>query len=68
MSAAFTFGSFGDVIILYQVATELAQALSGSRGSAKRYQELRKRLEDFTRILIAVSYFCSSSGECLDRL
>ncbi len=54
MSAAFTFGSFGDIITLYQIAAELARALSSPRGSATKYRELIKELEDFAKILIMV--------------
>jgi hypothetical protein len=62
MSAAFTFGSFGDIIALYQIAAELARALSSVRGSAAQYRELIKDLEGFTRILITVGlhYLISS--------
>ncbi|KAF8857708.1 hypothetical protein BDZ45DRAFT_427644 [Acephala macrosclerotiorum] len=49
-----TFGSVGDIIAVGQIAWALAQALSGSRGSAKEYQLLEKELQAFHQALLQV--------------
>ncbi|KAI0875786.1 hypothetical protein GGS24DRAFT_272331 [Hypoxylon argillaceum] len=54
MSASFTFGSFGDIIALTQIAVQLGRALSASRGSAKEYQDLRQDLDGFVKVLTLV--------------
>ena len=54
MPASLTFGSFGDIITTIQITQQLYEALSESRGSAKRYQEVRQDLESFIRVLMFV--------------
>jgi hypothetical protein len=54
MSAAFTFGSLGDIIAVTQLVYQLAKALDHSRGSAREYQELRKDVDLFGQILVEV--------------
>jgi hypothetical protein len=49
-----TFGSVGDIIAVWQIALQLAQALSKSRGSAREYCELRKELKAFDQALLQV--------------
>ena len=45
MSAAFTFGSLGDLIAISTLVYQLARALNESSGSAKAYQDLRHDLD-----------------------
>lgn len=58
MSVAFTFGSFGDIIAICQIAVKLSHALGvGSRaagGSAREYQDLRQDVDNFVQILVKV--------------
>lgn len=54
MSAAFTFGSLGDIITISQLALQLARALDDARGSVGEYQALRKDLDTFAQILVQV--------------
>ncbi|KAI3329350.1 hypothetical protein HD806DRAFT_530742 [Xylariaceae sp. AK1471] len=55
MSFAFTFGSLGDIIALAQIAIQLGRALgvvgSKAASSARQYQDLRKELDIFIRVL-----------------
>jgi hypothetical protein len=51
MSAAFTFGSIGDIIAICQIAWSLGKALSDS---AEDYQNIKHDLETFTQILMQV--------------
>lgn len=55
MSAAFTFGSLGDIIAICQIAWSLGKALTDSHGSAKDYQDLKQDLEVFAQVLMQVS-------------
>ncbi|KAK4442462.1 hypothetical protein QBC34DRAFT_313009 [Podospora aff. communis PSN243] len=58
MEIALTFGSFGDIIAVWQLAIQLRRALSQGcdalGSSSKEYQELRKDLDLFVRILLEV--------------
>lgn len=56
MPASLTFGSFGDIITTIQITQKLCLALSESRGSAKKYQELRQGLARVVEVLFFVSY------------
>jgi hypothetical protein len=49
-----TFGSVGDIIAVWQIALQLAQALSDSRGSAKEYHALIRELQAFDQALLQV--------------
>jgi hypothetical protein len=49
-----SFGSVGDIIAVGQIALQLAQALSDSRGSAKEYRELMSELQTFDQALLQV--------------
>jgi hypothetical protein len=65
MSAAFTFGSLGDIMAITELVYRLCQALNDSRGSAKQYLELRKDLDGFGQCLVQVitSYeICDSTA------
>ena len=64
MSAAITFGSLGDILAVCQIAWSLGKALSGSRGSAKEYQDLKKDLDCFAQVLMQVLN-CAFSPMCL---
>jgi hypothetical protein len=58
METGFTFGSFGDIVAVCQVANQLRQALgvgSSSESSAKDYQDLRKDLERLVQVLTHAS-------------
>lgn len=68
MPASLTFGSFGDIITTIQIAQQLYKALGESRGSAKRYQELRQDLDGYIRVLTLVSYAVQRSLQSLNRL
>ncbi|CAL1716982.1 unnamed protein product [Somion occarium] len=48
MSVALTFGSFGDIVSLVQVATSLVRALTSTAGASESYQGL---VLDVTRLL-----------------
>lgn len=52
--SAITFGSVGDIIAVGQIAVDLAQALSNTRGSAKDYQGLVGELQAFDKALLQV--------------
>ena len=54
--ASFSFGSFGDIITVCQIAIEFRLALSSSRGSAKCYHDLKKELEGFVTVLRLVRH------------
>ncbi|KAB5550919.1 hypothetical protein GE09DRAFT_154848 [Coniochaeta sp. 2T2.1] len=64
MSAAFSFGSLGDIIAICQLAYEFARALHDSTGSAKEYQELREDVDGSTQLLLQLMATCEedSSG------
>ncbi|PSR71905.1 hypothetical protein PHLCEN_2v12249 [Hermanssonia centrifuga] len=47
--AAFTFGSFGDIVTIVQLAFAIKKALSDSRGSLAECRMLVAYLDDFTR-------------------
>jgi hypothetical protein len=47
-----TFGSVGDIIAVGQIAVQLVQALSDSRGSTKEYRELMRELQMFDQALL----------------
>lgn len=57
MPAAFSFGSFGDIIATAQLAYRLAQALSDSRGSSVEYQELISELDTLSNALQSLNEF-----------
>jgi hypothetical protein len=61
MSAALTFGSVGDIIALCGLAVELGRALSGARGSAREYQDLREDLNLFVQVLMQVCFLFPTS-------
>ncbi|KAI0021602.1 hypothetical protein F4780DRAFT_271425 [Xylariomycetidae sp. FL0641] len=72
MSAAFSFGSVGDIITLCQLSIQLSKALSDARGSAKEYRELRRELDCFVDKLAHViatfqQYENSPALEGLDK-
>ena len=50
-----TFGSVGDIIAVWQIARQLTQAVSDSRGSAKEYRDLMKELQMFDQVLLQVN-------------
>ncbi|KAF9877565.1 hypothetical protein CkaCkLH20_04700 [Colletotrichum karsti] len=54
MSAAFTFGSLGDILTLCQIGMALGKAVGSSQGSAKTYQALKTNVDSFVQILIKV--------------
>ncbi|KAB5576011.1 hypothetical protein GE09DRAFT_1265508 [Coniochaeta sp. 2T2.1] len=54
MSAAFSFGSLGDIITISKLVYQLARALDDSRGSVKAYRDLRQDLNIFGQILVQV--------------
>ena len=54
MECGLAFGSVGDIISICRIVIELRRALRDTAGSAQQYQELRKDLDDYLRILMQV--------------
>ena len=54
-----TFGSVGDIVAVGEIAWNIAQALSSTRGSAQEYQSLVKELEFFNKALLQVGVYWS---------
>jgi hypothetical protein len=54
MSAAFTFGSVGDIIGICQVVIQLSRALKSAMGASQEYQGLVDDLDLFAKTLMEV--------------
>jgi hypothetical protein len=55
MSAAFTFGSVGDIITICQLVVQLSRALSSANGAVREYADLRRELDLFAQVLMQAS-------------
>lgn len=49
--AAFTFGSFGDILALIDLAVQVYDALSSSAGASEDYQALVSEIHSFSQLL-----------------
>ncbi|TFY76066.1 hypothetical protein EWM64_g7947 [Hericium alpestre] len=66
MSVSFTFGAFGDIVSLIQLATSVSKALHESIGASMEYQELVMEVDSFVKTMNCVHHIMSFQGP--DRL
>lgn len=59
MDPSFTFGPFGDLLSIALRIKEIATALTGSRGSSKRYQTLFQGLDILSTVIEEFEKLCS---------
>jgi len=53
-SVAFTFGSFGDIVVLIQLCCDLAATLRDSKRNPAEYRDLILELESFRQVLESI--------------